>query len=117
MKLMAPSPTAKAVICLPFLISCTFTHFLIAEFGCSEKGAPPGTSKAQWITQTYLTTIPQRYPRVRLVNWFSRDKTAQGETDWRFNSSPDALAAYRAAVTDPRYAGKLRIQDGRVLPP
>src|SRR5438876_107718 len=34
MKLIAPSPTAKAVICRPFLMSWTFTHFRNAEFGC-----------------------------------------------------------------------------------
>ena len=31
---MAPSPGANAVICLPFLMSCSLTHFLIAELGC-----------------------------------------------------------------------------------
>ena len=36
------------------------------------------------------------------MNWFARDKTKQGETDWRFNSSPAALAAYRPAGT-PRF--------------
>lgn len=83
---------------------------MIAEFGCSEKGAPPGTSKAAWVTQTYRKDIPERYPRIRLVNWFSRDKTAQGETDWRFNSSPAALEAYRAAVNSPLYQGKLKLE-------
>ena len=34
MKLMAPSPTAKAVIWRPFLMSWTLTHFLMAELGC-----------------------------------------------------------------------------------
>ena len=91
----------------------TAKPLMIAEFGCSEKGAPAGTSKAAWITQTYLHDIPGRYPRVRLVNWFDRDKSKQGETDWRFNSSPDALAAYRAAVNcagvpGGRQAGTLR---------
>ena len=83
---------------------------MIAEFGCSEKGAPAGTSKAEWITRTYLHDLPERYPRVRLVNWFDRDKSAHGETDWRFNSSPEALAAYRAAVNSPAYQGKLVLE-------
>ena len=83
---------------------------MIAEFGCSEKGALPGTSKAAWITQTYTVDIPQKYPRIRLLNWFSRDKTKSGETDWRFNSSPAALEAYKAAVTSPLYQGELKLE-------
>lgn len=34
MKFKQPSFGTKAVIFLPFLISWTLTHFLIAEFGC-----------------------------------------------------------------------------------
>ena len=33
-KLRQPSLGTKAVIFLPFLMSCTLTHFLIAELGC-----------------------------------------------------------------------------------
>lgn len=82
---------------------------MIAEFGCSEKGAPSGTSKAAWIAQAYAD-IPLQFPRVRLVNWFDRDKTKQGETDWRFNSSPEALDAYRAAVNLPLYQGDVKLK-------
>merc|ERR1719163_2537041 len=34
MKFRHPSRGTKAAIFLPFLISCTRTHFRIAEFGC-----------------------------------------------------------------------------------
>lgn len=85
---------------------------MIAEFGCTEQGAPAGSSKAQWIMQTYLHDIPRQFPRIRLVNWFDRDKSKQGEADWRFNSSPSSLAAYREAVNSPIYQGKLAA-DGR----
>lgn len=34
MKLRQPSLGTKAVIFLPFLMSCTLTHFLMAELGC-----------------------------------------------------------------------------------
>ena len=83
---------------------------MIAEFGCSEAGAPPSTSKAAWITQTYMVDIPNRYPRIELVNWFSRDKTKHGETDWRFNSSKAALSAYSAAVNAPLYQGEIKLK-------
>ncbi|HEX4000433.1 MAG TPA: glycosyl hydrolase [Pirellulales bacterium] len=82
---------------------------MIAEFGCSEKRAPTGTSKAAWIAKAYAD-IPLQFPRVRLVNWFNRDKTKQGETDWRFNSSPEALEAYRAAVNSPLYQGDVKLE-------
>ena len=80
---------------------------MVAECGCTEEGAPPGQSKAAWITQAYLTDIPQQFPRIMLVNWFDRDKSKLGEADWRFNSSPAALEAYRAAVNAPLYQGDL----------
>jgi hypothetical protein len=80
---------------------------MIAEFGCTEAGAPAGTSKADWIRRAYLEEIPGRFPRVALVNWFSRDKRKQGEADWRFDSSPESLAAYRDAVNAPQYQGEL----------
>ena len=83
---------------------------MIAEFGCSEAGAPKGTSKADWIARTYLVEIPKLYPRIKLVNWFDRDKTKQGETDWRFNSSPAALRAYAAAVNSPLYQGEIELR-------
>ena len=89
---------------------------MIAEFGCSEAGAPAGTGKAAWITRTYLTDIPKLYPRIQLVNWFSRDKTAHGETDWRFDSSPESLAAYRAAVNAPLYQGGLNLRREETTP-
>ena len=57
-----------------------------------------------------MIEIPQRYPRIKVVNWFDRDKTKQGETDWRFNSSPQALSAYRAAVNSPLYQGEVELR-------
>jgi mannan endo-1,4-beta-mannosidase len=59
-----------------------------------------GGNKAQWIKQAF-TTLPRRYPRIRAVVWFDRDQ----ETDWRVNSSPASLAAWKAVVASPLYAG------------
>ncbi|MFI7585086.1 glycoside hydrolase family 26 protein [Kocuria sp. M1N1S27] len=60
----------------------------------SAEGHEPGHSKADWITQLfdYLT----RQGDVRGVIWFQERK----ERDWRINSSPTALAAYRHAVAN-----------------
>ena len=91
------------------ITALTQKPFTLAEFGCSEKGAPAGTSKAAWIKQAYEVEIPAM-PRILLVNWFDRDKTKQGETDWRFNSSPEALSAYYTAVNSPRYQGDVNLE-------
>lgn len=85
---------------------------MIAEMGASERGAPRGTSKAQWIEQTLVRDIPHRYPRVRMVNWFCRDKTGQGEANYRFDSSPAALAAFRLAANSPVYSGEFGGRNG-----
>ena len=80
---------------------------MIAELGVTEQGAPRGQSKAQWISDTFLQEIPRRYPRVKLVNYFFRDKTNEGESNFRFDSSPDALAAFRSVVASPLYGGNM----------
>ena len=65
--------------------------------------------RGAWIKQAY-EDIPARFPRIELVNWFSRNKTKQGETDWRFNSSKDAQSAFSAAVNSPLYQGEIKLQ-------
>ena len=80
---------------------------MVAELGVTEQGAPRGQSKAQWISDAFLREIPSRYPRVRLVNYFFRDKTNQGESNFRFDSSPAALSAFRGVVASPIYGGSI----------
>ena len=82
---------------------------MIAELGVTEEGAPRGDSKAKWITNTFLAEIPARYPRVRLVNYFSRDRRAFGESDYRFDTSPASLHAFRTVANSPLYQGRLGI--------
>ncbi len=80
---------------------------MIAEMGATEAGAPYGTSKAAWISQTLLGDIPTNYPRIKLVNWFCRDKTNVGEANYRFDSSPGAFQAFRVAANSPLYGARL----------
>jgi hypothetical protein len=65
--------------------------------------APTPGDKAQWIRRGFRRAIPTAFPRVRAVIWFDADK----ETDWRVNSSPESLTAWRAVVASKRYAGRL----------
>lgn len=61
----------------------------ITEFSSTETGG----NKAEWITDAF-NTIQTKYPKIELVSWFGENK----EQDWRINSSPAALQAFRAAL-------------------
>ena len=65
---------------------------IIGEFG-SEEGA--GDAKAQWIRAAFARL--RSHPAVVGAVWFNMDK----ETNWRIDSSQQALAAYREVVADP----------------
>jgi Glycosyl hydrolase family 26 len=64
---------------------------MIAETATTELGG----NKASWIRSAFTREIPARTPRVRIVVWFDVNK----ETDWRVESSPQALSAYRSVAT------------------
>ncbi|WP_267241715.1 glycoside hydrolase family 26 protein [Streptomyces sp. PR69] len=72
----------------------TFTErpFLLAE-----TGAQPSPRKSEQITEL-LQTVATRDDIVGFI-WFNLDK----ETDWRVDSSPETLAAFREAARDQRY--------------
>jgi hypothetical protein len=70
---------------------------IITEVSASEVGG----DKAAWIREGFLQTIPQRLTRVNAVVWFDRDQ----EENWRIDSSPSSLAAYREVVSSSIYGG------------
>jgi beta-mannanase len=70
---------------------------MLAEIGCAQRGG----DKAGWLRDAFLHAIP-RYPEIRAVVWFHEDRPEHA--DWRVDSSPSALQAWREIVTDPRYA-------------
>ena len=70
---------------------------IITETSSSEIGG----SKAAWIREAFLHTIPQQFPRVTAVVWFDRSQ----EEDWRIDSSQSSLAAYREVVASTLYGG------------
>jgi hypothetical protein len=69
----------------------------VGEFACGEF-TKDKLNKATWIEETYAK-IESDYPWIKLVVWFHIKK----ELDWRVNSSPEAVAAFRRAVADPYY--------------
>lgn len=68
---------------------------MIGETASTETGG----DKAAWIKDAFarLTTA---YPQVRAITWFNVNK----ETDWRIDSSPESLRAFRAAVNGSGWA-------------
>ena len=70
---------------------------IFAETSCGESGG----NKAQWIREGFLHTIPQQFPRVAAVVWFN----AIAEENWRIDTSPAALEAYREVVANSLYGG------------
>ena len=71
------------------LTAMTAKPFMIGEFASTETGG----TKADWITAAAQRMQVGAYPRLKAFVWFDYDK----ETDWRVNSSPASLAAFKSA--------------------
>jgi hypothetical protein len=80
------------------MTALTGKPLMLAEVGSAELGGDKGA----WVTEGFLAALPTRFPRVRLVVWYSENK----ETDWRIDSSAAVLAAWRAVVASPLYGGR-----------
>ncbi len=87
------------------LFGPTFTEvraFTSKPFLLAETGSEPSPRKAAQITEL-LRTVAERPDIVGFI-WFDLNK----ETDWRVNSSPATLAAFRAGAQNPGYNLDLR---------
>lgn len=72
---------------------------VIAETGSGQTGG----DKAAWVTSA-LTRELANFSRVRAVVWYN----AVDRADFRIDSSPSALAAFRRGIASPLYAGTRR---------
>jgi hypothetical protein len=71
---------------------------MIAETGAPETGG----DKAAWIEDAFASLLA-RYPKLGAIVWYDRRDPGQPRIgDWRIESSRAALAAFRAAIEDPR---------------
>jgi hypothetical protein len=68
--------------------------FMIGEFASSELGG----NKAQWIADA-ASRMHAAYPQLRAFIWFNYNK----ETDWRVESSPGSLNAFKSAFVNDSY--------------
>ncbi|MCW2491767.1 MAG: hypothetical protein JWN47_1131, partial [Frankiales bacterium] len=89
--------------------SFTNKPLFFAEIGAIQTdGATDVTAiKTQWISNTIAGLLSD--PSVVGFVWFNNiaTTTANGApitNDWRYNSSPDALAAFKTAITDSRFS-------------
>jgi beta-mannanase len=69
---------------------------MIGEFASTEHGG----DKAEWIADL-LPTIRDRFPSIAAIVWFQVNK----ETDWRADSSPASLDAFRALAGSSYFGG------------
>jgi Glycosyl hydrolase family 26 len=77
------------------LRALTSKPIVIGETASAEAGG----SKAAWVTEMLDTALPQKFPDIRAVIWFSEAK----ETDWRMQSSTASLDAFRSGLAGPYY--------------
>ena len=82
------------------LVGLTNKPIIIGEVGSVEQGG----SKAQWITQGFLTSIPTSFPKIASVVWFDENQSPE---NWRIDSSSSSLAAYQQVVASPLFHGQL----------
>lgn len=77
----------------------------VFEWGVVE--APAKGDKARWIDDAFAALAERRFAAVRAVSWWDeRWENDDGSwSDLRIDSSPEALAAYRRGIGNPRYDG------------
>jgi len=78
------------------ILALTSRPLMVAETASTEQAG----NKASWITDAFVTQIPDNFPRIKAVIWFNENK----ETDWRIESSPAAQAAFTHAAAASVYA-------------
>jgi len=93
-----------------FITSFSARPMILFEVGSMEDPADP-MARANWITQGFLTTIPSQLPKVKVAVWFN-SKDGSGR-DYRLQTSPNALAAWKQVVSNPLYQGTLVNRNSR----
>jgi hypothetical protein len=82
------------------LARLTDRPMMVAETGANEEGG----DKAAWIASALRREAP-RFSRLRALIWFDDE---QPRADFRIDSSPESLGAFRRAVDSPAFAASRR---------
>lgn len=72
---------------------------MVAETGCADAGG----DKAAWIAEGF-PAVPDAFPRIASLCWFEEERPT---ADWRIAPSPEATAAFAAAVAVPVWQARL----------
>lgn len=78
------------------ILNITSRPIMIAETASTEVGG----DKASWITDAFVTQLPNNFPNIYAVVWFNEPK----ETDWQIESSASAQSAFASAIQSSVYA-------------
>jgi hypothetical protein len=103
----------------PFAAALRDAYAQLSEFAPTkpvailEFGAPQSLgarAKARWIRAALATLAGGRFERVHAASWWDERYREGGRTyDYRINSSPAALRAYRAGVSSPRFTSRPQV--------
>lgn len=85
------------------LKALTNRPMMFAETASTEAGAPNGTSKADWITTGFLTTVPTKFPLIKVVMWWEETNSPDG--DLRVTTSTASQTAWQGVVANSLYQG------------
>jgi Glycosyl hydrolase family 26 len=75
------------------LTTITGKPMMIAETGSAEKGG----DKAAWIENAF-TQLADSFPKIRAFLWYNVDRRSADEPDFRVESSPASLEAFRTVA-------------------
>ncbi len=84
-------------------LSSRFNLPIILDVASAEQGG----DKAAWIADMGQQLAENsRFDLIKGIVWFQEDKSRQGETNWRFDSSPEALAAFQELANQTQFLDK-----------
>ena len=91
----------------PMAISETSALYNVAAGASGPRRVSNVAIKSAWLDQVLASDIPQRYPNLRLINWFEQSKVepdVQGApvsgVDWRITADPSTLTELRTRRPD-----------------
>ena len=78
----------------------------ISEFGATHFCGTEGRSRTDFAVKTmslFYNSLRERFPRVKMVNWFNVNtiKAGLAENDYSVTGNPEVLATYRALIRSP----------------
>lgn len=74
---------------------------MIGETASTEFGG----SKAQWVTDALVSSLPNSFPKIKALVWFNWNiKDGSERWDWQIESSGPSEVSFASAISSPYYA-------------